>query len=131
MYGNVFNYLFLVASTVAALGLSYCVGRYVFGPRPSLAAGSTIGIMVGVFIFGLGVVVASKAHGLMLTLFILASFVVTSLLVCCVFILRRARQYHSARGFTVSTIAFSVIAVPALGLWLGVMLTVFLGAGIR
>jgi hypothetical protein len=131
MYGSVFNYVFLVASTVAALGLSYCVGRYVFGPRPSLAAGSTIGIMVGVFIFGVGVVVASKAHGLTLTLFILASFVVTSILVCCVFILRRARQYHSARRSTVSTIAFSVIAVPVLGLWLGVMLTVFLGDGIR
>jgi hypothetical protein len=89
MYGNVFNYAFLVASTIAALGLSYCVGRHVFGPRPSLAAGSTIGIMAGVFIFGAGVVVASKAHGLTLTLLTLASFVVTSLFVCCIFIMAR------------------------------------------
>jgi hypothetical protein len=131
MYGNLFNYVFLAASTVAALGLSYCVGRYLFGPRPSLAAGSTVGILAGVFIFGVGFLVASKAHGLPPTLLILTSFSVASLMVCCVLILRRARQYQSARRLTVSTIAFSVIAVPALGSWLGVTLTVFLGDGIR
>ena len=131
MYGNVFNSVFLVASIVAVLGLSYCMGRYVFGSRPSLAAGSTVGVLAGVFIFGVGYLVATRAHSLTFMLLILASVVVTSLLVCCVLILRRARQYHSARRFTVSTIAFSVIAVPALGLWLGVALTAFMGDGIR
>jgi hypothetical protein len=131
MYGNLFDYIFLVASTVATLGLSYCLGRYLVGRKPSLAAGSTVGILAGVFTFGAGYVVASKAHGLASMLILLASFVFTSFLVCCALIVRRARQYHSARRFVVSTIAFSVIAVPTLGLWMGMALTVLLGDPIR
>jgi hypothetical protein len=132
MYGNVFNFSLIIATTVAVVGLTYCVGRTWVGSKPSLAAGSTLGILVGATILAVGyllVAMLSEKHTNSTTATSLLSVsLIASLSACCALIIRRSRRYRSRLGTTALALSFGLVSTPALGIWLGMILTaVFIG----
>lgn len=134
MYGNVFNYSLLIATIISAVGLAYCVGRIWVCSKPSLAAASTAGVIVGAIIFAGGyllVVVLSERHlnSPTATNLLGFSFIMASLSASCAHILRRSRRHHSGLGASVLAISFGVISTLAIGVWLGMVLTAFVVGG--
>jgi hypothetical protein len=127
VYENFFNYCLIIATTVAVIGLIYCIGRTWVGSEPSLAAGTTLGVLIGATILGVAyllIAVLSERHSNRTTaVFLLGVSLIASLSACCALILRRSLDYRSRLGISVLGVSFGVVSTPALGLWLGMILT--------
>ena len=129
MTGNAFNYCFFVGTIVAVIGLCYCIARRWIGSQPSLAAGCPLGAIIGAGVLAIGyflVALLQDRHLINKSAAILLGLLLTvSLVICCAVIVRRSRLLHASPGSLTMAIAFGVISSSTVGMWLGVMITVW------
>jgi hypothetical protein len=133
MHSNVFNYSFVTATIIAAAGLAYCIGRTWIGSKPSLAADTARGVVIGAGILALSYLLVAMLSERYLNstaeVFLLVAVLIVSLSTSCVIIIRCSRRCHSGLGASVLAVSYGLVSTPAVGLWLGMTLTALLVRG--